>query len=185
MLACHRLLSAFTRASFLGVVVAQSMCVGRAAADDSSADKKLPPLIRTAQSGAWSDRATWEDGKLPRAGERVQICTQHKVVYDVKSDTVLRSIHVAGTLVFAPDATVRRDCQKMFTNEPRASPWFVEPEMLPPSVEPERAAADIDRAVLTTLFHIRSAVGLAIAMRPSKSKVTTPDGDAVRTLSRK
>jgi hypothetical protein len=44
------------------------------------------------------------------------------------------------TRVFAPDPTVRRASQRMFTNEPRASPWFVEPEMLPPIVEPGRLA---------------------------------------------
>ena len=30
------------------------------------ATDKLPPLIRTAKSGNWSDAATWEGGKLPR-----------------------------------------------------------------------------------------------------------------------
>jgi hypothetical protein len=68
------------------------------------------------------------------------------------------------TIVFAPDPYVRRQCQKMFVNESRASPWFVEPNMLPPILEAERAAADIDRAVLTSVFHIRSPVGLACAL---------------------
>ncbi len=62
-----------------------------------------PQLIRTAASGSWSDAKTWEGGKLPATGARVQIRTGHHVVYDRKSDDVIRSIHVAGTLTFAAD----------------------------------------------------------------------------------
>jgi hypothetical protein len=71
---------------------------------------------------------------------------------------------VGWTIVFAPDGYVRRQCQKMFTNESRASPWFVEPELLPPIVDADRAAADVERAVLTTVFHIRSSNGLSCAL---------------------
>lgn len=60
-------------------------------------------LIRTARSGAWSAAETWVRGKIPVAGERVQICTNHRVVYDVSASPPIRSIHVAGTLVFATD----------------------------------------------------------------------------------
>jgi G8 domain len=71
------------------------------------ATDKLPPLIRTAKNGNWSDSATWEGGKTPAAGERVQIRATHRVVYNVESDAVIRSIHVAGTLSFAPDRDTR------------------------------------------------------------------------------
>lgn len=67
------------------------------------------------------------------------------------------------TLVFAPDERVRRRAQNMFVTEPRASPWFVVPEMLPPIIDVDQSANDIDRSVLTTLFHARSAVGVACA----------------------
>jgi hypothetical protein len=67
------------------------------------------------------------------------------------------------TLVFAPDERVRTDAQNMFVTEPRASPWFVVPEMLPPIIDVEQSMNDIDRSVLTTLFHARSDVGLACA----------------------
>jgi hypothetical protein len=60
-----------------------------------------PPLVRTAGSGSWSDAKTWEGGKLPAAGARVQVRAGHRVVYDRKSEDVIRSIHVAGTLTFA------------------------------------------------------------------------------------
>ncbi|AMV25711.1 G8 domain protein [Gemmata sp. SH-PL17] len=60
-------------------------------------------LVRSAASGAWSDGKTWEGGKVPGAGARVQIRTGHTVTFDVKADAVIRSIHVAGTLTFARD----------------------------------------------------------------------------------
>jgi hypothetical protein len=68
-----------------------------------------PKLIRSAKSGPWSDTATWEGGKVPMAGERVQVRTGHAVVYDLtpkvaaRTERVIRSIHVAGTLTFARD----------------------------------------------------------------------------------
>lgn len=61
------------------------------------------PLVRTAGSGLWSASATWENGKVPAVGARVQIRSGHTVTYDAKVDTVIRSIHIAGTLTFARD----------------------------------------------------------------------------------
>jgi hypothetical protein len=66
-------------------------------------------------------------------------------------------------LVFAPDEEVRTNAQNMFETEPRASPWFVVPEMLPPILDVDQSARDIDRAVLTTLFHVRTAIGVDCA----------------------
>lgn len=59
--------------------------------------------IRSAKSGPWSAAATWEGGKVPAALARVQIQQGHAVVYDVKSDHVIRFIHIAGALSFAHD----------------------------------------------------------------------------------
>jgi hypothetical protein len=67
------------------------------------------PLLRSARSGPWSAAATWEGGRLPAAGDRVQVRAGHTVVYDVRSERVLRSLHVAGTLTFAPDRNTRLD----------------------------------------------------------------------------
>jgi uncharacterized protein (TIGR03067 family) len=64
-------------------------------------------LIRSARSGAWSAPATWEGGQVPGAGARVQVRTGHTVTYDVASDQVVRSVHVAGTLTFARDRSTR------------------------------------------------------------------------------
>ncbi|HMF11371.1 MAG TPA: G8 domain-containing protein, partial [Gemmataceae bacterium] len=64
---------------------------------------ELPPLVRSAHGGPWSAADTWEGGKVPEAGARVQVRSGHVVVYDLNSDQAIRSVHVAGTLSFAPD----------------------------------------------------------------------------------
>ena len=66
-------------------------------------------LIRTAQSGPWSDVATWEGGEVPSAGTSVQIRTGHKVTFDVVSTQPIRAVFVAGTLSFANDRDTRLD----------------------------------------------------------------------------
>jgi hypothetical protein len=66
-------------------------------------------LVRSARSGPWSALATWEGGKVPAAGSRVQVRTGHTVTYDLSSNQVIRSIHVAGTLTFARDKDTRLD----------------------------------------------------------------------------
>lgn len=71
--------------------------------------KPVAGVLRSAASGPWSAPATWEGGKVPAAGTRVQVREGHVIVYDVKSEHVIRSIHVAGTLTFAPDRDTRLD----------------------------------------------------------------------------
>src|SRR5262245_26640215 len=68
-----------------------------------------PAPIRSARSGPWSKPATWEGGKVPGAGARVQVRADHTVVYDVQSDQAIRLLHVAGTLSFAHDRDTRLD----------------------------------------------------------------------------
>jgi hypothetical protein len=70
---------------------------------------ETPALLRSAQSGPWSAAATWEGGKVPGAGARVQVRTGHTVIYDLSSEQAVRSIHVAGTLTFARDRDTRLD----------------------------------------------------------------------------
>jgi hypothetical protein len=62
-----------------------------------------PNVVRSAQSGNWSDGATWEGGNVPAAGDKVLVRTGHAVTYDARSDAVIRSVHVSGTLAFAVD----------------------------------------------------------------------------------
>lgn len=66
-------------------------------------------VICSAQSGPWSSPATWEGSTLPVAGSTVLIREGHTVVYDIDSDQVIRSVHVSGTLSFAPDRDTRLD----------------------------------------------------------------------------
>ena len=68
-----------------------------------------PGIIRSAGSGPWSDPASWEGGKVPPAGARVQVRQGHIVVYNVKAEHALRSLHIAGTLTFAPDRDTQLD----------------------------------------------------------------------------
>jgi hypothetical protein len=70
---------------------------------DRSLEKRPVGLIRSAGSGAWSAPTTWQGGKIPGTGHRVQIRPGHIIVYDMKSAEVIRMIHVAGTLTFARD----------------------------------------------------------------------------------
>lgn len=71
-------------------------------ADDNPADVAL---IRSVRSGAWSDGTTWDGGKVPAGGVKVQVRPGHIVTYDVQSppEQVIRSLHIAGTVTFAPD----------------------------------------------------------------------------------
>jgi hypothetical protein len=61
---------------------------------------------RSAKSGPWSDAATW-GGKLPKAGERVQVRSGHVVAYDIEAAEAFRMIHVAGTLNFSRQKNTR------------------------------------------------------------------------------
>src|SRR6185312_510099 len=44
-----------------------------------------PPLVRSTKSGAWSAKETWDQGRVPKAGDRVVIRAGHHVGYDVTS----------------------------------------------------------------------------------------------------
>jgi hypothetical protein len=68
-----------------------------------------PPLIRSARSGPWSVKETWDLGRVPRAGDRVVIRAGHAVRYDVASEEVIRLVQIAGTLEFARDRVTRLD----------------------------------------------------------------------------
>ena len=61
---------------------------------------------RSAKSGPWSEAATW-GGKLPKAGERVQVRTGHVVTYDIAATDAFRLLHVAGTLNFSRQKNTR------------------------------------------------------------------------------
>lgn len=61
------------------------------------------PVTRSVQSGPWSAATTWEGGKVPAAGDRVLVRPGHVIDYDAESESVIRSLHIAGTVTFARD----------------------------------------------------------------------------------
>jgi hypothetical protein len=78
--------------------------------DGAGHEVAIPPTglasatwVRSARSGRWSDPATWEIDKVPGHHAKVQVRPGHTVLYDVRSNQVIRAIHVAGILTFATD----------------------------------------------------------------------------------
>jgi RNA polymerase sigma factor (sigma-70 family) len=92
------------------VVGAGSAWVYLAAAEPASAEKaKLPPIVRSAQSGTWSAPATWEGGQVPAGNVRVLVREGHRVLYDIKAAHAIRSLTISGTVSFAQDKDTRLD----------------------------------------------------------------------------
>ncbi len=98
------LLVALCLSSLLGVPVLAELLATQPGAPGQTA-----PVIRSARSGPWSQPATWEGGQVPGEGARVLIRTGHRIVYDAKSERVIRAVNVAGTLSFAADRDTRLD----------------------------------------------------------------------------
>ena len=88
-------------------LLAAATALTLAAVTGRAAEKDLQKLIRSAKSGPWSKAETWEGGKVPGAGARVQVRAGHAVVYDVSSKEVVRFVHVAGSLRFDPAKDTR------------------------------------------------------------------------------
>ncbi|MDR7418485.1 MAG: G8 domain-containing protein [Armatimonadota bacterium] len=65
--------------------------------------------IASAQSGNWSDPATWAGRRTPARGDAVLIAPGHTVVYDVYSDTEIRRLQIQGSLAFARYRSTRLD----------------------------------------------------------------------------
>ena len=100
---CLRL-GIFFATSILGLApLARDLARGEPAAFDAAPSS----LIRSAGSGSWSAPTTWEGERSRRLGRGSRSGSGHTVRYDVTSDAVIRSIHVAGTLSFAGDRDTR------------------------------------------------------------------------------
>ncbi|MEX0701914.1 MAG: G8 domain-containing protein [Planctomycetales bacterium] len=67
------------------------------------AEGQVEFTIRSVRNGNWSDAKTWKPPRVPRAGDRVLIERNTRVVYDAASDDVIRLLQVVGTLTFARD----------------------------------------------------------------------------------
>lgn len=59
--------------------------------------------VRSIQDGNWSDPKTWQNGRAPKAHDRVLVARGTNVLYDVADAQVLRLVQVVGTLRFARD----------------------------------------------------------------------------------
>ncbi|MFI5461245.1 MAG: G8 domain-containing protein [Isosphaerales bacterium] len=128
-----------------------------------------PRLIRSVQSGRWSDPAIWEGGRAPGAGARVQVRAGHVILYDVRTDAAIRSIHVAGTLRFDPDRDTRLDVgliKIQAGDNPGESGFDCESHGAAPVPEHARAALEVgapDRPIArdhTALIRLTSVPGL-------------------------
>src|SRR5437773_152346 len=82
-----------------------TLAIGLALAGTASwsAQNAGAAVLRSAKSGPWSDAKTWEGGRVPGAGARVQIRPGHTVTYDIADGPAIRFIHVGGILAFARD----------------------------------------------------------------------------------
>jgi hypothetical protein len=74
-----------------------------------AAARAEPVVVRSVRSGPWSAGATWDVERMPKSGEIVKIMAGHDVEYDVESEAVIRSVHVAGRLNFSRDRDTRLD----------------------------------------------------------------------------
>lgn len=78
-------------------------CVGSFSLEATFAAEAEPRIVRSAASGRWSNAATWTGGQVPAAGDKVFVAVGHEIVFDAKTTDVIRSVHLDGTLRFAPD----------------------------------------------------------------------------------
>jgi hypothetical protein len=95
----ENMMLSFVSAALLSLILSDSQVPG----------SPQPELVRSAASGRWSEAATWQGGKVPSSGARVQVRAGHVVTFDIKTDGAIRSIHVAGTLRFDPESDTRLD----------------------------------------------------------------------------
>lgn len=82
------------------------------AADPWTPNFTRNPTIYSRHTGAWSNPATWDLGRVPQAGDTVGIKDTHSVTYDVDATTALIGVGVAGSLIFRTDLST----QLWFTN---------------------------------------------------------------------
>jgi cell migration-inducing and hyaluronan-binding protein len=84
------------RRSFLLAVLLPAFLIGSVVAVVQAAEKAAKPT-------RWSDRATWPDRKVPKAGDKVEIASGKEVILDV-SPPALGGLTINGKLSFADNA---------------------------------------------------------------------------------
>src|SRR5687767_9412566 len=84
------------RRSFFLAVLLPALLLGSVSAVVQAAQKP-------AKATRWSDRASWPDKKVPRAGDKVEIASGKEVILDV-SPPALGGLTINGKLTFADNA---------------------------------------------------------------------------------
>jgi hypothetical protein len=74
---------------------------------DNIPDFCATPTISSVRSGNWSDPATWSAGRVPAAGDVVDIAAATDVSYGVVSDASVGCLAVNGRLAFRTDISTR------------------------------------------------------------------------------
>src|SRR5512138_1560478 len=82
--------------SFLLALLVPALLLGSVSAVVGAAEKPVKPT-------RWSDRASWPDKKVPRAGDKVTIAAGKEVILDV-SPPPLGGVTINGRLTFADNA---------------------------------------------------------------------------------
>jgi hypothetical protein len=108
-IAAPRLSIAAPRVAILLFFVAMASVTSKAAEEPPNDAASEPPssksgaasVVRSVQDGDWSAPSTWEQGRVPSAGDTVVIREGHRVIYDVDSRDTLRTVQVSGTLDFS------------------------------------------------------------------------------------
>jgi hypothetical protein len=67
----------------------------------------IPPLL-------WSLETTWPSGKVPLAGEDVNIMTNMSVIFDLAESPVFKLINVNGILTFKEDQDSHLQAKHIF-----------------------------------------------------------------------
>lgn len=70
--------------------------------------------VISVQSGRWSNPQTWSMGAVPTAGDAVTVSDDHRVTYDVASESALAQLDVHGTLEFGRDRATTMDVGNVF-----------------------------------------------------------------------
>src|SRR5262245_54728044 len=98
----RRALAAFV--ALVALVQQSPMARGQAGgAGHAHAHAHVQFNLRSVKDGNWSDPKTWSPERVPAAGDRVLVARGTRVLYDLKSEAVLRLVQIVGTLTFARD----------------------------------------------------------------------------------
>ena len=114
------------------------------------------PAVRTVQSGAWSNPATWQGGQVPTSNHVVRIVAGHTVTIDDTS-AVAYTVAVDGKLTFAPSVNTRLKVTNL---------QVMAGEMgmgTPGSLEIGNTAAPIAAGVTAEILVANTAIGGSVA----------------------